>query len=574
MLNNVIHIPVSTGQQGPIKRAFFGYTPATEYGTNEGNNYVNKGPVDIFMKEATISWLDFANPAKEGPFWRKFRKNSKKSNQTFEIDGKRGVSHINYLKLTNEIPIQGGRADIYLVSPVRHFRGRLTAQLYTSDKKVLSQSLMLNKSLGFDDLYSGVISYGSGDRLPEGDQDFKKTAISFDEDNAMGMFLYTNGKYGPLLLGKDITEGGDEDVEGKPTTELQTIAVICTNKVSSAVPNLDGFKAKDEKNIGFNNDHDEGYRHYAMGLISHEIPDFPYHNQNFFNTDNDFRQLLDQFRFPDPYKEKRDKSTRDELKYRFYLNRNGRVYTNYMTNYCTPPYGDSPNTFCNILYSFRDDYKIKADAEAKLKVSPAFLPTSGQFHNLIVNLTMLCYYENMGDYYKCQRHFPKPQYFSFLDYPKGCQQYREVGWGPSEKYSMLNKIEPFAVADMMNFYAGLRNESKWFDKIGDAIWCSNATRYYGGNHSPGFYALVYAGKRKVVLRSYNSDRSIAPNGKYKISIVPFYAVNRYGGDNVSGEVDLPTDDEWGGWIDDKDNLYDDSRSAIQVVRDLSQTKGY
>lgn len=184
-------------------------------------------------------------------------------------------------------------------------------------------------------------------------QEGKRMRLSLDtkngqlRDNAVGMFLYDNGNYGPLP---------DKDINGN---KVRSIAVCSSNKTVKEDINLKGSRVI--KNFSELSDSD--YDHYAMGLNFEDVDNF---------CDNDRKEKLV------PYSEIMDKT----FKFRYYRDRYGRQYTNAFRN------DDSLKDMSSVKALKSIDDKLKKFVNLPKSISQSFLPTEGQLYLAMVNLSV------------------------------------------------------------------------------------------------------------------------------------------------------------------------------------------
>lgn len=493
-LNNVIHIPLSTSRGGEIRKIFCGFTPGQEFYKNDLSKHSCGGNI-FFGGYSTDNWLEtFSGDVIETP-----------GGLIQHLGGRK--SFINYLRiLDTHVDIRDKKADIYLISPAQSMHGRLCVQLLTESNDVLLNSFIL---------------------LSDNDCSDSKVVVTkrcnFESDNAMGMFLYNNGKYGPLLLGEDVDVCGDVDIEGADASGLKTIGVICSNRVAGKFPMPDGDDRDSDSALG--------YRHYAMGLDHVTVGGY---DENFFNQGNEsFAFLTDAKRFKS-YNELRTEENRYSPSFAYFRNRNGRLYTRHLLNGADAGYREV--SFASVLNEIE-----RMNGIDHSRVSAAFIPASGNLHDVVCNLFVLFFLENSWG-----AHYIMPQSKSV----DGDNRLIGVRWGASSSYRELNTVEALNIHEYFNYFTRLKSYDGFFEMNGQPLFCCNADK-------GGFYIMSYKEKcegskgQDFVSLRYSAETM---SGDKLFTLVPFYAVTSYGlkceePDRVDGGSILPGGNDWTGWIE-------------------------
>lgn len=332
-LGNVVHLTFKTSKHKDetIERLQFNYVPSIEGKKSDKDyRYEMKG---IFLKDfEIINWtnslqLDENNNIRHSSvvkpgYIRKFYNPRKQSGWVFSNELELNFDQGHPLKFNDE-----GKAEVYILSFYNYFVGRLAVQARTKEGSIMSQNILL-------DVNSEKHTYGS---VIEGE-------VDIDHDNAIGMYLHNDGTYGPMLR-KGIAS--DKDLESE--------AIIISNTVSRIVLE----KSLKDFQPGETSDYEQGYRHYAMSLLSYVV--------NGLNiSDENIKKIWDRNIFP---------------KRHILNNNNGRQYTAYLKENAVKQ--DYSFDAISQLNELNEDFKGR--------VSEAFIPSTGQLYSAMCNLCVNLY---------------------------------------------------------------------------------------------------------------------------------------------------------------------------------------
>lgn len=338
---NILHFKLKTGvcQGYKIKTLNMNNMPGIIHDSKSANGYKGVHDTGLFVKEMSINELhnpkeDYAYPC----VYEKSRYTFFQFNQKIEENGEKKDSeplyylscHPSYEQDKQNVITFGedSLAHVFFVTPMLHTAGRISLQLLAEkdgDEKILSSSFLVKSKGWFGNIYE-----------PKG-------SINMDKDNAIGMFLYKKGGYGPLFRKNIFGENVD------------AIAVCTSNKTEKDNIKYNGTS------LVFDSRNDAMYNHYAMALTS-------YQSQFFADTKN-----LKEDKWIKPYWTTDCNSNKKGQN--GWMSRYGRQYfLNYIEN---------KEKFIFVDKMPKEFYEVN-----KSYISYPFIPASGQMYQAVCNLSV------------------------------------------------------------------------------------------------------------------------------------------------------------------------------------------